>query len=206
MKRQSLQKCGLTESVHKRLKKSAREPSCTSRFDSGTAQSECGHQDRACHLLVFKKDKVFPKRFGLREWFSAKCFVTLFFFILFKVQFKWSWLALTQQLSHVYVAEGCFLEQCFGSTLKSIWFPVCDHVRDVFMRHHPEPQRTHRKLFAERPSWGFVVQFMFGMSMLLGGDCYCDSQAQISFKKTAKSNYRNSTRAWKAETELETKK
>ncbi len=40
--RQSLQKCEVTESVYKELKKSVREPSYTWRFDSGTALSPCG--------------------------------------------------------------------------------------------------------------------------------------------------------------------
>ncbi len=147
---------------------------------------------------MLKKDNVFLNRVILCEVLCNLVF-------LFKVQFKWSWLDLTQGLSHVYVLAGCFLEQCFGSTLKSIWFPVCD-------QSEMSSQDTTRSLNIHtgnclQTGWVEVMwcPLCLGWVCLWLSVCYCYARAYISFKKQLNLI---SARAWgcgKSETELETR-
>lgn len=85
------------------------------------------------------------------------------------MEFKWSRLDLTQRLSLVYVLEGCFLVQCFGSTLESIWFPVCDQSATSSWDTHEYTQEAVCRRAELRLC---VVPWLCGMTVLLGGNCY----------------------------------
>ena len=102
-------------------------------------------------LFLFKKDSV---SLG-GEWFSVKCSVTLF--CTQGSSRKWSWLDVTRGSSHVYVFEGCFSPAVFWFNPSKPSGFLCDQSEMSSWYTTAEPRDTHRKLFAHRMSWGYVV-------------------------------------------------